>query len=269
MRWPPQSRSVSHLEVERKFLPASDFCRRFESLRNFGERRSPSSPVWSASKTQRIRDTYFDYHDVLASKGIWIRYRYKTSTETKDAQSTTDPPADGCWDAKVRLGGDFIESQFEEHQGEPSIRKLLSEHVPGTMFGDLEITADLETTRTTWDVRLRDRYLSIDQAPCSNGDYLTVALDHVVSLKEKRIDGQPTATFEHVVGEIELTKRVNARPEDGDFAKERKMELDRMKAQIEDFMMYNPGLFSQSMPTGKLSAYFDWKSRELAGAAQR
>ena len=163
----------------------------------------------------------------------------------------------------MRLGGDFIESQFEEHEGEQSIRKLLSEHVPGTMLEDLKVNADLETTRTTWSIWLRDRHLLEDQAPCSDGDYLTVALDHVVSLKERMTEGQ---RFEHIVGEIELTKRVNAIPEDEGFTKERKMELDRMKTQIEDFMNDNPGLFSKLKPRGKLSAYFDWTSPRVAGA---
>ena len=265
VRCPPQSRSVSHLEVERKFLPASDFHRRVESLVrcNFGAHRSPSNPIWSASKTELIRDKYFDRNGALASKGIWIRYRYTTSRETRDAESDPRLPADGRWDAKVRLGGDFIESQFEEHEGEQSIRKLLSEHVPGTMLEDLKVNADLETTRTTWSIWLRDRHLLEDQAPCSDGDYLTVALDHVVSLKERMTEGQ---RFEHIVGEIELTKRVNAIPEDEGFTKERKMELDRMKTQIEDFMNDNPGLFSKLKPRGKLSAYFDWTSPRVAGA---
>jgi hypothetical protein len=148
VRCPPQSRSVSHLEVERKFLPASDFHRRVESLMrcNFGEHRSPSSPIWSASKTELIRDKYFDYNGALASKGIWIRYRYTTSTETQDAESNPRLPADGRWDAKVRLGGDFIESQFEEHEGEQTIRKLLSEHARRPQVEHSKATEDESVT---------------------------------------------------------------------------------------------------------------------------
>ena len=66
-----------------------------------------------------------------------MRYRYRTSTDTEDAL-----PADGRWDAKARLRGDFIESQFEEHQVEQSVKNLLPEHVPGTMLEDLELSAD-------------------------------------------------------------------------------------------------------------------------------
>ena len=108
-----------------------------------------------------------------------MRYRYRTSTDTEDAL-----PADGRWDAKARLRGDFIESQFEEHQVEQSVKNLLPEHVPGTMLEDLELSADLETTLATWDIPLGDRYLLKYRASCSDDNYLNIALDHVVSLKE-------------------------------------------------------------------------------------
>ena len=263
-----QSRLISHLEVERKFLPAADFHRRVERLIrcNFGERSSSSNPIWSASRSELIRDKYFDCNGALARKGIWIRYRFTTSKGTKDAESNYRLPADGRWDAKVRLGGDFVESQFEEHEGEQSIKKLLAEHVPGTMLEDLQVNADLETTRTMWSIPLRDGHLLEDKAPGSDGDYLTIALDHVVSLGERTIEGQ---RFEHVVGEIELTKRVNAVLEDEGFAEKRKMELDRMRTQIEDFMNNNPGLFSKLKPKGKLSAYFDWVGPGVASVVRK
>ena len=222
--------------------------------------RSP----WGAPKTERIRDTYYDYSDILAKKGIWIRYRRTTSLGIEKDGPITDPPFHECWDAKVRLGGNFTESRFEEYQGEQSIRSLLSEHVRGTILEDLAVTADLETTRTTWRIRLNDRHIQPNMDACDDADYLTVALDHVSSLKEERQVSQRFPTFEHVVGEVELIKKVRKRAEDGDIAKERKTALDLMDAQIEGFMKGNPGLFSQLKPIGKLSAYFEWKGHALA-----
>jgi hypothetical protein len=134
------------------------------------------------------------------------------------------------------------------------------------MLEDLQVHADLETTRITWNIRLRDRHLLENEAPCSDGDYLTIALDHIVSLGERKIEGQ---RFEHIVGEIELTKRVNAIPEDEGFAEQMKLELDRMRTQIDDFMNDNPGLFSKLKPKGKLSAYFDWAGPGVASVVQK
>ena len=254
--WLSQSRSVSYLEVERKFLPASDFHRKVDSL---------CSPR-NVPKTERIRDTYYDYSGVLANKGIWIRYRCITSIGTENDLPITDLSSDERWDAKVRLGGDFIESQFEEYQGEQSIRNLLLENVPGTTLEDLAITADLETTRTTWNIRPRVGYLQPDRDAHNDADYLTVALDHVVSLKEERTGSQHFPMFEHLVGEVELIKEVNTTSEHEEITKERNMELDQMNIQIEGFMTDNPGLFSQLKPVGKLSAYFDWEKHALASA---
>ena len=253
VRWLPLSRSVSYLEVESKFLPASDFLDGMNSL----------CSTQDASKIERFRDTYYD-NGILAKKGIWIRYRRTTSVGTEDDEPVADLPSDECWNAKVRLGGDFIESQFEEHHGEGSIRDLLSTHIPGTMLEDLAITADLETTRTTWSIRLHDSYSHANSSTCNDAEYMSVALDHVVSLKEEPACSQLLPKFEHLVGEVELVKPVSTASEDEDVAVESEMELDQMKSRIGEFMKDNPRLFSQSKPVGKLSAYFDWERRSLA-----
>ncbi|KAJ9648154.1 hypothetical protein H2199_001932 [Coniosporium tulheliwenetii] len=85
---------------------------------------------------QIIVDTYFDKANRLSGKGIWIRHRECLadggSSKSKDEHQ---------WEAKVRIGGDFTESEFEEvaGQAEPTTNELVKTVESSSEEGLLEV----------------------------------------------------------------------------------------------------------------------------------
>src|SRR5438034_1587081 len=80
---------TSILEVERKFcglavqkLTTNSGNPPFRSLESLGDRT--------------IRDIYYDRSNILSTKGVWVRRR------------------NGQWQAKIKRGGNFNNSRFEE-----------------------------------------------------------------------------------------------------------------------------------------------------------
>lgn len=90
------------LEVERKFrcLAVSNLLHQhgvpaFQSIEYRGKKS--------------FHDIYYDDVGFLSSKGVWVRQR------------------DGHWQAKIRRGGDYNNSKFEELSGRVAISRYLSQ----------------------------------------------------------------------------------------------------------------------------------------------
>lgn len=175
---------------------------------------------------QRIfEDIYYDCNETLSSYGVWVRQR------------------SGRWQAKVRQGGDYANSQFLE-LSEPQdiiqmIRKFnLDAESSSKDFGLLK-SAQYTTTRDTW-----------------KGD----------NMFEIVVD---TTDFGHSVGEVELQEVTES---DGDqelpVAVRQAMAKD-MDCQIEAFMRQYSWAFPPGKPVGKLSAYFAWKREEDSSGLRR
>jgi len=97
---------IHRLEVERKFLVtpgAISYLRsngggsRFKKYKSLGK--------------QTTHDTYYDRNGLLFSKGVYIRRR------------------NGHWEAKIRTGGDFINSAFTEIDGNNAAKEVIEQNL--------------------------------------------------------------------------------------------------------------------------------------------
>ena len=162
------------------------------------------------------------------------------------------------WDAKLRVGGDFVDSGFIEIQGEKAVQILLSQHVPGTLLQDLRVVADLETVRSAWTVECRPNARNE-----TLGRKLSIVVDHVVAVTTQDFQGY-SSTFQHEVGEVEVMETIDTATGLDEDIEKRKLLQEHMHAQIKSFMKSYSELFSTSKPIGKLSAYFAWRNRHIA-----
>lgn len=194
------------LEVERKFRSLA-----VRELTRYGGR--PHFKSLRKLSDQIIRDSYYDKSSILSSAGAWIRNR------------------DGEWQAKIRKGGNFTNSRFEELSSIDDIAAYIK-RTTGIDGGEainfgLQPTAIFSTTRETW---VAD-------------DEFHVVLD--------------TMDFGHQVGEIELQKILAS--EDGSaLTEQHKQEaMQIMDDRIVSFMKTYAWAFSAGEPKGKLTAYFE------------
>jgi len=204
---------IRRLEVERKFLVtpiALSYLRsngggsRFKKYESLGKHTT--------------HDTYYDQDGLLFSKGVYIRRR------------------NGHWEAKVRTGGDFINSAFMEIDGNKAVKEVIEQNLivsaDGISIEDmLEPCADFVTERESWMI---DGRFKVD------------------------VD---TTDFGHIVGEVELIKTLQYANGEG----EEKDEIlkNKMDQEIKAFMHSYPQAFPAGRPLGKLSAYFNKLDRKI------
>ena len=198
------------VEVERKFRPTPDSIRLLRT--NSG---TPPFRNLEYLGQRKFEDIYFDKDGILLSKGIWVRRR------------------DDEWEAKVRQGGDYTNSQFMEMAGYDKVANLVAVNVPRAQIDvqDLGMKqfARFATARETW---------------LADGKFLVV-LD--------------TADFGHLVGEVELVKDKWFRKDANELVlrRLRRIMATRMDSQISEFMRMHPWAFPPGEVKGKLSAYFE------------
>ncbi|KAH6631517.1 CYTH-like domain-containing protein [Chaetomium tenue] len=169
-----------------------------------------------------LHDTYYDTpHHALSLAGAWIRRR------------------NGAWEAKVRKGGDFVNSRFEELRGEAEVRKCVSrvlgrgvrhEGGEGEDFG-LGVMAELVTVREGWVV---------------DGEFRVVR--DVVGLG---------GGIGHEVGEVELQVEVEGEVGEG----EKGVMMEGMDRRVEEFMQRYAWAWERGEVVGKLAAYFEMLER--------
>lgn len=194
------------LEVERKFrsLAVHQLTR---------EGGIPHFKSLGKCPHKTIHDTYYDRDDALSSAGAWVRNR------------------NGIWQAKIRKGGDYTNSRFEELVGAGDVgdcvKRLLGIRDLGTEFFGLTPTASFTTVRQSW---------------IADGEF------HII------VD---TMDFGHEVGEIELERTVAG--VGGEVPSEvwKQKALQEMDERISAFMMRYSWAFTSGKPTGKLTAYFE------------
>jgi len=191
------------LEVERKFV-----CNPHTTSIIHANSGFPRLPNLSFRGRHTFEDIYYDLNKACSSQGIWIRRR------------------NGKWQAKVRQGGDFTNSQFGEFAGAKGIAALVEElHVSASVqaenFGLGQI-ARFITQRDTWNVA------NVYEVVVDNTD------------------------FGHSVGEVELQQVL------GTGTKDDEDTAVQMDTQIKEFMLKHSWAFPSGNAVGKLSAYFEW-----------
>lgn len=208
------------LEVERKFCPSAVTL----IARNAG---FPPFKKFTALPTTTFTDTYFDLKTTLRDKGIWLRRR------------------DNEWEMKVKTGGDFINSSFQEISSTQEIDQALKKYLSHELMSITEITscstggggniqgifglapfAKITTTRQAW------------TAKSDSEDTLQLVVD--------------TTDFGHHVGEVELAwDGVGTATKD-----ESRLKMDQI---LSVFMNHHKWAFPGGECWGKLTAYFEWQ----------
>ena len=196
------------LEVERKFcsLAVEDL------VANTGH---PPFKIIHALSQQTIHDVYYDDSSKsLIKAGIWVRQR------------------NGFWEAKVKKGGDFINSMFEELSGPDLVRRcvqdVMGREASEKDFFGLNAIATLSTVRQSW---IAD-------------DEFKIVFDAM--------------NFGHTVGEVELQEEFHFSPT-ADASREHQIreKMTHMDKRIGMFMDRYHWAFRTGMPKGKLMAYFE------------
>jgi thiamine-triphosphatase len=211
--------SLPILEVERKFTPTKDSIAR---LRN-----NDGSPLFISHAyhgRKLIKDTYIDSDsEILMNKGIYYRMR------------------NGEFEAKVRKGGDRVNSSFVEFNGREECEKVLASAAADAnlrleqLQRLLKPWGELHTLRDEWKI-----------------DDFNVVIDSTLFVSQ--IHGQSVSQQEpHVVGEVELCQ--DSLHEDQGYA-EKEMD-EKIKAFMERHAWAFPS--SDRKVVGKLTAFEKWK----------
>ncbi|KAF2812977.1 uncharacterized protein BDZ99DRAFT_507124 [Mytilinidion resinicola] len=161
-----------------------------------------------------IHNEYFDRSSLLSLAGIWVRQR------------------NGQWEAKVKKGGNFTNSRFEELLDPRDISKCIKDltgigYTEQETFG-LERIAILSTTRKAW---------------VADNEF-RIVLD--------------TIDFGHTVGEVKLQHQVNFEATSGlSIEQQKQRSMQAMDDRVAKFMERYAWAFCQGVPKGKLTAYFE------------
>jgi hypothetical protein len=273
---------TSKLEIERKFVPTPLLLRyALENPQNETLTLPPSSfaaedktsprVILSRLPRKRVTDKYFDRNGQLESKGIWVRWRREQTTahDGNGAETAKDGTADGFWEAKIKQGGDFVNSRFTEVKGRDAVEELLSEAGVCDSVYDLRYELGFMADRVAWSVKEFGAGQQDGDAG-DDGAALTLILDSMLASLEGP-DGSHPKYMQHRVGELELEKTVvtdittkfgkNNIPIADSIATS---ESDKMNTHLEEFMAAYPSIFAgEGTPKGKLTAYIDQK-KDLA-----
>jgi thiamine-triphosphatase len=198
--------STIRLEVERKFAGLKCYPLRFDS-------GHPPFLSLTDIGRERFHDVYYDSEARLSKAGTWLRQR------------------DGKWQMKIRKGGTYTNSQFEE----------LSD--PGTISAHVKTLTGLDSGLSkTFGLSRLAALTTFRQSWIADNEF-KIVLDQT--------------DFGHMVGEVELESETNVKNED----EARKVMLI-MDNKIAQFLQRYHWAFSNDEAVGKLSAYFDHKARE-------
>ncbi|KAI0865332.1 hypothetical protein F4860DRAFT_460976 [Xylaria cubensis] len=279
---PRLQRIVSNVEVERKFNPGPKFASLFLSdgqaklqaqPHEFYGNKDSSSFTVIRQPGKLIRDTYYDTHDSnLCKLGLWVRQRYvhvlpsnplrferrqddKAVVERVLPLPTDESRANEQWNAKLRLGGNFSNTQFVEFDGKKKVSdEVLRITKTKTRLEDLRVVSDLLTRRLSWKVTR----LANGSAPSAK---MTIVLDEVTEA-EAINDGSDKSGFIHTIGEVELFEELVTEDKDNEGHEAHRKEVaTRRMDELKEFMLVNAGLFTTTpKPIGKLSAYDTWSN---------
>jgi hypothetical protein len=272
---------TSKLEIERKFVPTPLLLKyapenpQNETLTlppsKFSTTDNASLPRITLSRLprKRVTDKYFDRNGALVSKGIWVRWRREQTTAHggKDAETTKNGAADGFWEAKIKQGGDYVNSRFSEVRGRDAVEELLADAGVCDSVYDLKYELGFMADRVSWAVK----EFGAGQQEGGAGDdaaAMTLVLDSMLASLEGA-DGSHPKYMQHRVGELELEKTIvsTAKFENNNMPitdLTTPSESDKMNSHLEEFMAAYPSIFAgEGTPKGKLMACIDQK-KDLA-----
>jgi hypothetical protein len=262
---------VSTLEVERKFAPSI-------LLKKYASETSTTTRIFLAPTThrglpttlsalprERITDKYFDHKGQLEQKGIWVRWR-KTQLTTHDGLETAPPQI--TWEAKVKQGGDFLDSQFVEAKGRDAVETLMADAGVCDSIYNLDFQLGFVADRVSWAVKGPGN----DEGAGNGTAAMTLVLDTISAALEGR-NGEHAKFMHHQVGELELAKTITttAGKHEDAFILDRAELLARhcttsaaqaesMRQQLTTFMAAYPAIFqADATPVGKITAYMQRK----------
>ncbi|KAI0508317.1 hypothetical protein F5B22DRAFT_426108 [Xylaria bambusicola] len=293
---PRLTRIVSKVEVERKFNLGPKFVSVFLSeewahsqarYRQVYNNQS-GGPSFTVVKQpgQIIRDIYYDtQNEQLSALGLWVRQRHvryfplSSSQEMNDncCEAATKPGSatvedhshKAQWNAKLRFGGHFNDSEFVEIDGEKNVSdEVLRITGSKTRLEDLQVVTDLQTKRRSWEVS----QLADGTTPSAK---MTIVMDDVTEAEAEaeamsKNGGLGRSAFTHTIGEVELFQEFTTVGKDmEEHETERKKIAALRMEELKEFMLANTSLFAMTpRPIGKLTAYDTWK-RSLAIANTR
>ncbi|KAF2766501.1 hypothetical protein EJ03DRAFT_176745 [Teratosphaeria nubilosa] len=212
----------------------------------------------SPQPTKRVRDTYLDINGQLVGKDLWLRRRTEEVVAPQNYGKISPLEVAGEeWEAKVRLGGNYTDSQFEEVKGKEAVIDVLGKLAPGVSLDELAPFADLLTERQAW---------SVSNYPI--GD-MSIVLDSVTQVSDKT-PSSDTSAFCHGVGEVELMAEVVGGGNEAKHMGRKKAQAEVLRARLDEFIEANAELFPAKYGgggkvAGKLSAYLEWKGKVQGG----
>ena len=243
----PTSKTV--LEVERKFRALAVPSLTNAHLHNFtGMHRLPLTythytPLFKSVvplATTTIHDVYYDTPGLeesgpgsrgtgkhrLSTLGAWVRKR------------------NGGWEAKVRRGGDFVNSRFEELSGVQEIQECVRKTLEGSMGGS-------GGEAQVWEEKREEENFGLEKM----AEFVTTREGWLVDGEFKVV--RDRMDFGHEVGEVELQVEV----ERGITEEEKGRVMEEMDGKIEEFMTRYAWAWDRGKPVGKLTAYFEMVER--------
>lgn len=267
---------TSKLEVERKFVP-SPLLKKLATENATTPRitlTSSQHDVSSAALTRlprkRILDKYFDQKGQLERKGIWVRWRKQQDLQH---DGTSAASSHAFWEAKIKQGGTYLDSQFVEAKGREAVEMVMAEGGVCDSIYDLTFKFGFVADRVSW---------SIGNGHDSNHDAeMTILLDTVSAALEGN-DSELPRYMHHQVGELELEKTITTCPaaeKDACFNDEveltarhhaiRASEAKVMRTQLSTLMAAHPAIFDgEGSPLGKVTAYMQQKSDKASRVAK-
>lgn len=178
--------------------------------------------------TRTIHDIYYDTPTrTLCSSGAWIRRR------------------NGEWQAKVRKGGDFVNSRFEELRGADEIGDCIRE-VLGKATGCASTVSE----------KKKEKEQKEDFGLGKLAEFVTTREGWLVDGEFKVV--RDRMDFGHEVGEVELQVEVGGEIDEG----EKRGLMEEMDRRIEEFMRRYAWAWERGEAVGKLTAYFEMVARK-------
>lgn len=162
----------------------------------------------------------------LSALGAWVRRR------------------NGEWEAKVRRGGDFVNSRFEELSEVGEIAECVKRTLEGSVDGS-------GGEAQAWEEKGEEENFGLEKM----AEFVTTREGWVVDGEFKVV--RDKMDFGHEVGEVELQVEV----ERGISEEEKGRMMEEMDGRIEEFMTRYAWAWDRGPPMGKLTAYFEMVER--------
>lgn len=241
------------LEVEGKFAPTAQSLKLLST--NAGH---PAFRNFMSLPAQDFMDIYYDslsepgskpsvrgYESgVLFKQDIWLRARI-SYRECNDKPRTS-------WQAKIRRGGTYTNSAFEEVEGSQAVQ-----HVVQQFISDVKIPMESVLDKMKLD---KDIVGGARSTASSSILGLDTVARFVTHRQRWRLDNDfevcvDETDFGHVVGEVELVQELEHHNQK-ELEIQREEAKGRLEANIQNFLDKYAWAFPKQEAVGKLASYF-------------